>query len=246
MTHMENEQNLWGRVYQIGGAAAFGSVLVGVLEIVITFLPGGNTPTETVLDWFRLFEENAFMGLRNMGLINILLNLLAIPTYFALYAAHRQDRHRPYAAIAMIISFMGIAVFLATNRAFPMLALSNQYAAASTDAQRPVIEAAGQAMLSVGQSHTPGTFLAFFLTEVAGIVISAVMLRSRVFGRVSAYAGLVGFVLLLVFEFLASFVAGLSAVIMGLAMFGGLLSMLWYILIARGLFQRAQYTLSHS
>ena len=112
--------------------------------------------------------------------------------------------------------------------------------AATTDAQRAMLEAAGQSMLSVGESHTPGTFLGFFLSEVAGVVISIVMLRSKIFNNVTAYAGLLGFGILLVFEFFASFVSGLSEVTMTLAMFGGLLSMAWYILIARRLFQLGQ------
>ena len=79
----------------------------------------------------------------------------------------------------MIISFLGIAVFYATNRAFPMLELSNQYAAAGTDAQRAMLEVAGQSILSVGQSHTPGTFLGFSLMEAAGIMMSIVMLLGK-------------------------------------------------------------------
>jgi hypothetical protein len=237
MTRSENAQSQWDSIYKIGGMAAIGAVLVGLLEIVITFLPGGNVPRETVLEWFDLFQENWFMGLRNLGLLNIFLNSLGILTYFALYAAHRENPHQPYATLAMIISFLGVGVFYATNRAFPMLALSNQYAAATAEAQRAVIEAAGQAMLSVGQSHTPGTFLGFSLSEVAGVVISIVMLRGKVFSKASAYAGMFGFGMLLIFEFFSSFVAGLSAVMLTLAMLGGLLSMAWYILIARRLFQ---------
>jgi hypothetical protein len=214
-------------------------VVVGVLEIVITFLPGGNVPRETILEWFQLFQENWFLGLRNLGLLNIFLDALAILIFFALYAAHRNSPHQPYAALVTLLSFLGIGVFLATNRAFAMLALSQQYAAATTDAQRAMLEAAGQSMLSVGQSHTPGTFLGFFLQEVAGVVISLVMLRSKVFSKATAYAGIFGFGMLLVFEFFSSFVAGLSAVAMTLAMFGGLLIMAWYVLIARRLFQFA-------
>jgi hypothetical protein len=237
MTPSENGQSKWNSIYKIGGMAAMSAVLVALLEIVITFLPGGNTPQETVLDWFTLFQENWFMGLRNLGLLNIFLNTLGILTYFALYAAHREDPNQGYAALAIIISFLGIGVFLATNRAFPIFALSKQYADATTDAQRAVLEAAGQSMLSVGQSHTPGTFMGFFLSEVAGVVISIVMLRSKIFGTITAYAGIFGFGILSVFEFFSSFVAGLSSVAMILAMLGGLLSMAWYILIARRLFQ---------
>jgi hypothetical protein len=199
-----------------------------------------------VLDWFILFQQNWFMGLRNLGLLNIFFNALAILTYFALYAAHRENPHQPYAALAMIISFLGIGVFLATNRAFPMLALSKQYEAATIDVQRTVLEAAGQSMLSVGQSHTPGTFLGFFLSEVAGFVISIVMLQSNIFGKVTAYAGILGFGILSVFEFFSSFIAGLSDAAMILAMIGGLSSMAWYILIARKLFQLGQNPLPRS
>jgi hypothetical protein len=137
----------------------------------------------------------------------------------------------------MIISFVGIAVFLATNRAFPMLELSSQYAAAPTDAQRSMLVAAGQAMLSVGKSHTPGTFIGFLLSEVAGITISVVMLRSRIFSKVTAYAGMLGFALLLVYEICSSFVPALFDVAMIIAMCGGILSMTWYVLTARSLFQ---------
>ena len=240
MIHADNYQSRWNTIYKIGGLAAIGAVLVGVAEIAITFLPGGNAPHETVLDWSMLFQENPFMGMRNLGLLNIFLNALGILTYFALYAAHRENPYQPYAALVTIISFLGIGVFFATNRTFPMLALSQQYAAATSDAQRAMLETAGQSMLSVGQSHTPGTFLGFFLIELAGVLISLVMLHSQVFSKAAAYAGIIGFAMLLVFEIFASFVAGLSAVTMMLAMFGGLFSMAWYIMIARRLFQLAK------
>jgi hypothetical protein len=92
-------------------------------------------------------------------------------------------------------------------------------------------------MLSVGESHTPGTFLGFFLSESAGIVISVVMLRSGIFSKATAYAGILGFGLLSIFEVFASFAVGAGGATMVFAMLGGLLSMAWYVLVARRLFQ---------
>lgn len=227
----------WGTIYKLGAAAAIGAVLIGIIEIAITFLPGGNTSQETVLEWFLLFQQNPFMGLRNLGLLNILLNSSAIFTYLALYGAHRKTSYQPLAALATFISFLGIGVFFATNRTFAMLDLSQQYAAATGDAQRAMLAAAGQSLLSVGASHSPGTFLAFFLSELAGVLISYVMLRGQVFSKAAAYAGMFGFSFLLIFEFISSFFVGLSGAAMLLAMLGGLLSMVWYILIARRLFR---------
>ena len=226
----------WADLYRLGGVAALLIVLTALLEIILTFLPGGYTSSETVIDWFALFQNNWFLGLRNLGLLNIVMTMLGIPMFFALYTAHR-NVEQPCAALALIISFIGVAVFYATNRAFPMLDLSNQYAAATTNAQRTMLLAAGQSMLSVGESHTPGTFIGFFLSEVAGILISVVMLRSKVFNTLNAYFGILGFSLLLIFEICSSFVPALSDMVLIFAMSGGVLSMAWYILIARRLFQ---------
>jgi hypothetical protein len=190
----------------------------------------------TVADWFVLFQDNVFMGLRNLGLLNIFMTILAIPVFLALVGAHRRV-NMPYAVLAMVISFIGVAIFLATNRAFPMLDISNQYALATSDSQRTMLTAAGQAMLSVGQSHSPGTFLGFFLSEVAGIIISVVMLRGKVFSKAVAYVGIVAFVSFMIFEVCSSFVPPLFGVAMVFAAGGGLLSIAWYILIALRLFR---------
>jgi hypothetical protein len=66
-------------------------------------------------------------------------------------------------------------------------------------------------------------------------MISVVMLKSNLFGKPAAYAGILGFGALLVFEFNSSFAAGLTSANMLLAMVGGIASMVWYILIARKL-----------
>ena len=234
--NLESTTSDWTNLYKLGGAAALLIVLTALIEILITFLPGGYTTSETVIDWFTLLQNNWFLGLRNLGLLNIVMVAFGIPLYLALYAAHR-NVNQAFAALAMIISFIGVAVFYGTNRAFPMLELSTRYAAATTEAQRTILEAAGQAMLAVGQSHTPGTFLAFFLSEIAGILMAIVMLRGKVFSRGTAYAGIIGFGLLFVYEILSSFAPSVHDAILILAMVGGLASMVWYILIARRLFQ---------
>jgi hypothetical protein len=228
----------WKSFYNISGAAALTVVLVMLIEIFLTLVPGGERTepaSMTVIDWFNLFHDNWFIALRNLGLLNIIAVILGIPVFLALFAAHRRT-NKAYAALAMIISFIGIAVFLATNRAFPMLDLSNRYAVATSDVQRAMLAAAGQAMLSEGQSHTPGTFPGFFLADIAGIIISIVMLRGKVFGRANAYIGIIAFVFFLIFEICSSFVPAAFNLAMVFAMIGGLLSLIWYVLIARRLF----------
>jgi len=223
---MELSQSNRKRVYRIGGIAALLAFAVALSEGAVTFLPGGNASLNTVVDWFTQLQSNWFMGLRNLGLLNIFMVALGIPMYFALYTAHKKV-NKEFAALAMVVSFVGGAVFFATNRAFPMLYLSHQYAQAATDAQRAIFEAAGQSMLSVGRSHCPGTFLGFFLGDIAGILMSMVMLRGKVFGKVTALAGIVGFVLFSIYEVCVSFVPTLGEAAMVFAVGGLLSNVIW-------------------
>lgn len=234
----ENQTSDEACLYKLGAVSALLVLCTAVLEIVITFLPGGYASADTMIDWFNLLHNNWFLGLRNLGLLNIVMTALEIPMFFVLYRIHRS--HNPVlSTLALIISFIGAAVFYATNRAFPMWDLSIQYAAATTAIQRTVLEAAGQAMLAVGQSHTPGTFIGFFFLEIAGIMISVVMLRCRIFSRLNGYAGMLGFGMLLFYEVCQSFVPALSGVALIFALIGGLLNLLWYALIAHRLFKMA-------
>lgn len=137
----------------------------------------------------------------------------------------------------MIFSFASVIAYLATNRAFSMLELSGQYAQATTEAQRAMFAAAGQAMLSVGRSHSPGTFIGFFLGELAGVLMSVVMLKGKVFSKATAIIGIIGFTLLSIFEVWTSFVPALKPAALIFAMGGGLLNIIWLILLGRRLFQ---------
>jgi hypothetical protein len=226
----------WNFIYKICAAAAIGAVVFAVLEILIIFFPGGGEVQETVLDWYALLQENPFLGLRNLGLINILINIMGVVVFFGLHAAHRENHFQPVISLVVLLAFIGLAIFFSTNRAFPMWDLSNKYTVAD-EAQRVALEAAGQALLAVGASHTPGTFLAFFFAETAGLLVSVVMLYSGIFSKFNAYAGMIGYGCFLIFEFFSSFGPGLNTAVMLLAIIGGLMNMIWNVLIARKLLQ---------
>lgn len=227
---------LWQYISFWGGVAALMIVCTALAEIIITYLPGGYSTAVTVTDWFALLQNNPFMGLRNLGLLNIVMTSLGIPLTFALFWVHRKSS-LTLAPLAMILAMIGTAIFFATNRAFPMLDLSAQYTVATTDSQRYILEAAGKAMLAVGQSHTPGTFLAFAFSEIAGILIALVMLRGKLFNKVAVFSGLIGYSCLFIFEILSSFVPSSHEIILIVATVGGLCNVTWYILAGLRLFQ---------
>ncbi len=209
------------------------AIALPLVEIGISFLPGVERASRatTVVEWFTLFQNNWFLGLRNLGLLNIIGAALLAPTFLAIYCALRRNNDA-YAAFGAVLYFVGIAVYLANSRAFPMLSLSRQYAGAGTDAQKSLLVVAGQAMLAEGQSR-PG----ILLIEFAGVIVSAVMLRSKVFSKVTAYAGILGNALLMVVEIILTFLGKLPGMGMVIAIGAGFAMMTWYFLVGRRLLQ---------
>lgn len=239
VTKLETTDTNWTSLYKVGGMAALLAVLVALTDIALTFLPAGaeQPGTMTAVDWFELFQENWFFGLRNLGLLpNILTLILLIPLFLALYAAHRQI-NPAYAALAVISCLLGASIYLSSNAAFPMLTLSAKYAAATTDAERILLAAAGEAMLAHGEDFTPGTFTGFLLGEIAIVAISWVMVRGGVFTKTTGYAGILAGLCLTIFTLWSTFIPVFFDGAMLLAMIGGLLSIAWYVLAARTLFQ---------
>jgi uncharacterized membrane protein YhaH (DUF805 family) len=82
--------------------------------------------------------------------------------------------------------------------AFEMLSLSSQYATATTEVERSIFLAAGQAMLATWQGTAFD--VSYVLSGLAIIIVSAVMLRSHhyLFSKTTGYAGLSAGVLALV------------------------------------------------
>jgi hypothetical protein len=225
----------WKSLYRLGGTTVLILFLIPLTEVGISYLPGVERATQgtvTVIDWFTLFQTHWFLGLRNLGFLNLIGVVLLAPTFLAIYSALRRESEA-YAALSTILFFVGLAVYLASSRAYPMLSLSGQYASATTDAQRSLLIAAGQTMLAEGESRA-----GIPLVEFACLLISAVMLRGKVFSKATAYAGILGNVLLMVVETILS-TRGLTGAGMAIAVAAGLSMMTWYFLVSRRLFQLA-------
>jgi hypothetical protein len=126
-----------------------------------------------------------------------------------------------------------------------MLSLSDQYAAAATEAQRTTLLAAGQAMLAINRFSDPGAhpgaggYMSLLLIAAAGMITSVVMLRSDVFNRATAYVGILASGLDLAYCVAFAFVPAVDSELLAVCFISaaGLFLMIWHILIGRRLFQ---------
>lgn len=237
MSELQQNERQWKSVYIVGGVAAILSLVAVVADIVIGSSTGGNLSQlpQTAVERFSQFQQNAWLGLYNLDLLNTVNQLISIPVYFALYAALRKT-NKPYALLALIIFLLGTAIFVSNNTALPMLELSRKYALAD-ETQKSLLAAAGEAMLVRGEHGSLGVFFSFLLPTLSALVFSLVMVQGKVFSKASAYIGILGNTSMLIYVVLVTFAPTVKDMAMAFAMPGGLLLLVWMILFTIRLFR---------
>lgn len=240
---MENKTNehFWKIMYRIGMVAIFLSVFVMVAEMFLTMLPDGarsNEGSGDIISWLAQFDRSWFMAMRNLGLINIIATTLTLPAFFALLGLHF-EKNRAFTGMVFITLLMSYAIFMSDNVAFPMLALSQKYAIADP-ASRQILLSAGEALLAKGISHTPGTFPGFFLSIVTSLLMSFLIIQAGIFKKRVGVIGVLAFSFMMIFEVLSSFFAELFSYAMVVAVFGGILALVWYVLLGIGLYRASK------
>lgn len=231
-------ESQWKRICILGGIFTVIALFGILIDVIIGNITGGNLSElpQTAIDRFSQLHNNTLLGLYNLDLLNIINQFFLIPAYFALFAAHRKVNYAN-AALALIIFLVGSIILIATNTALPMLELSNKYHFAESESQKMLLAAAGEAMLARGAHGSLGVFIGFVLPNIAGIIMSFVMLKGRIFSKTNSYLGIFGNLLILVYLILVTFAPETKNIATALAMPGGLMSMAWMILFAIRLFK---------
>jgi hypothetical protein len=237
MSELSQNESQWKSIYLLGGIFAILSLAAVVVDIFIGSATGGNLTElpQTAVERFAQFQQNAWLGLYNLDLLNTVNQLISIPVYFALYAALRKT-NKPFALLAFIIFLLGTAIFVSNNTALPMLELSRKYALAD-EMQKSLLAAAGEAMLVRGEHGNLSVFFSFLLPTLSALVFSFVMLQGNVFSKASAYIGILGNVLMLIYVVLVTFAPTVKNMAMAFAMPGGLLLLAWMVMLTLRLFR---------
>lgn len=212
-------------LYKTGAAAALLMVVITLVQFVIFAV--ASPPLEgSAADWFALFQKSALLGLLGFEFLLVIYALLAVLVSVALFAALR-PASQSLTALFLVLSVIGSMAFVMARPALEMLNLSNQYLAATTEAQRAALLAAGEAMLAI--FHGTAFQVSYILGSLTGFLIAAAMLRSNLFSRTTAYLRI------------ASSVFDFGIFIPGIGLFISLLSVVFLLvfnlLVARRLLQ---------
>lgn len=182
----------WKTLYKIAGFAVIVMLIIIPTQIAVFIL----TPIPSSIEsWFSLFNTNWLLGLIHQDMLYIINNIIVSMMYLAFYITLRST-NKSVMTIAILLGFLGISAYFASNKSFELLNISNQYFATSTEAQKSMLLSAGQALLCGWQGTA---FLIYYiLNGIALIMISYVMLKSTVFSKNMAIIGLISGVLMII------------------------------------------------
>lgn len=220
----------WSGFYKIGGVATFVMIVFFVIDL-ICWIALGPYPSNAE-GWFTLLQNNWLVGFSLLSFPTLFGMILYYLTFVGLYSTLKQVNN-VYALLAALFAFVGLTILLVTNMAYPMVALSNQYHAATIESHKILLLAAGETKIATVNT---GIILGGFFVEGAALMFSIIMLRSNVYGKIIAYPGILGHGLDLTrIVMILAFVPEKATAI--LLMIGGLPQFLWLFLVGRKFLQ---------
>ncbi len=197
---------------------------------------GRTTPPTTVSDWFTLLQHEPLVGLTWLNIFDLVNYALLAMMFVALWIALRRMR-RSGMGLATVLGLIGIGIYFVSNQAFALLSLSEQYAAATSAAQRSLLLAHGQMLLTLNEFSSQGRSLSLMLIAIASLLTSIIMLRNHVFSRAIAVIGMLASGLDLAYCFALALVPTVGSEVLAVCLIpaAGLFWMLWHVLIGHRL-----------
>lgn len=235
---MNNSNKQLQFIYKLGVITTLIVFCGIVLDMVVGSITGGNVTDlpQTAVERFNQLKESPLLGLYNLDLLNIVNQLILIPSIFALYGAHRET-NQPSALLSLVLFLVGTTIFVTGNTALTMLDISHKYFATESNEQRMLLAAAGEAMLAKGSHGSLSVFIGFALPTFANVLMSCVMLNGKVFSRANSYIGIIGNSLMVLYIIMVTFMPAVEKMALLFAMPAGLLVMVWMIMFTIKLFR---------
>lgn len=226
----------WKTLYYIGSIAALVAALPFWRNIgaEVSLFTGVESIPQSAAEWFSLLQTNPFVGLSFLAVFD-LVNYFLVGLVFLALTARLWTVNKSLTALALASGLVGIAVSFASNISFSMMGLSQQYAAATDEAPRAALLAAGQAILAMSgaMANFPGTatYMSYLLIALAELAFAVMLLPMR---RATAIVGLLAAGCDLAYCLTFALSADLQVLFMAS---GGAFWMIWHLLIARVFWQ---------
>lgn len=179
----------WEKLCKIGGISSGIMVICSFVTILIVILFGAEPGT--VSEYFSILHDNRLIGILRLDFASVINVVQYYPLFLGLYFALKHE-NKAYMTLALAFAFVGTTIWFANHSSLSMIRLSDLYAVATTDVEKSQLLAAGEAVLASDMYHSTGSAVGGVLLQLAAVIVSVVMLKSKNFGKLVAYVGIIG------------------------------------------------------
>lgn len=219
----------WHRLYRAGGVSGLLASAIYIVAVILIFITPAPPTSGGVETLEYIASHRALFILKQVLWLGP--SVPAMIVFLALYPALKQV-NKSYAAIGVVLSISAWALSLAwptTGEGAPALvSLSDQYAAATTDAARTAFATAAEVLIA-----TESIPSAFGILQPFGILVISLVMVAGVFPKSVAYLGVVTGAIGTASEALIS-VLGMTYAIYGV------LVIVWFLVIGWQLYRLAK------
>ena len=218
----------WRGLYRAGGVSGLLAAVIYIVAAILIF----TTPAPPTSGGVETLEYIA--SYRSLYILKQILwlgpSVLAMVVFLALYPALKHV-NKSYAAIGAVLGISAWALSLAwptTGEGAPALvSLSDQYAAATTDAARTAVANAAEVLIA-----TEAIPSALGVLQTIGILIISLVMLGGIFPKSVAYLGVATGAIGIVSEALISLLGATYAIY-------GVLVIVWFLVIGWQLYRLA-------
>jgi hypothetical protein len=175
-------------IFRVGGLSALALGIGYLMTIPVSTVYAGGFPPPGIEARLAFFTEHA-AGWWAITALMVFTDLLYVPLFLALYRALK-GINKYLMLLALACAGMFVALDLAvTWTAIPsLITLGDNYAAATSDAQRAIIVAAAGYPSVVFDSPLEGIY-AIFIPGL-GLLLASLVMRKGAFNKILAYTGM--------------------------------------------------------
>jgi len=173
----------WRSLYRVAAVAA-GLQFLAMFAYLYT---GDMLPTAAEV--FAAMQSQPLGGLRYGDFTTLVMVAMYDPVALCIWRVVRRRDHA-WATVGLGMVLVAVTLTCASHPGHSLIHLSEQHAAATSDAEREALRIAGDAVLATGIWNATSGFVGGIGLQGGAVVLSLLMLRCRGFSRATAWFGL--------------------------------------------------------
>ncbi|MBN2049539.1 MAG: hypothetical protein JW760_03785 [Spirochaetales bacterium] len=220
-----HELSLPGSFVKTASFAAIIQPAVLLIGLVVT--AGASFIPSDAPGFFTLMNESPLMGFLMDDFFSVLLITLYLFTFPALFLI-LMKRHFTLSFYGALLSVIAVILTLSVHTGFSLLHLNGEYRTAVDDAMRSQVLAAGTAILAGNIWNSTAGFFAGVFLQGGGVLMSAAMIGSGRFRRLTIISGLLANGLDLMNHLSGHWLPALAKILLFI---GGPFYIIWYVML---------------